>query len=582
MISIIKSFNKLLTKKQKNKIAILFVMMLIGVVLEILGVSLMLPLVTAFMQPDFLETNLVAGKIAEVFSITDTKTFLLACIVVLIIMFVAKDSFLILEYYTQARFVSNNRFLTQSRLLDCIINRPYEYFLTASTGEIIQIVQEDTRSVFGLLSTLLLLFTESIISVAIIITIFIIDPMITLFVAGVVMITVIVVIRFIRPVMRKEGQIQIKHNAMLNKWLLQSVVGIKEIKINCKEEFFKKNFEENGKKVVGAERKYSVFTHTPRVLIEMVTVCSVLAVVGIMVAYGRPVESIITSMGAFVMAAVKLMPSANRIVNSYNTLLYAKPALEKMIENMSLIEDSNASLFSEESLKDTDGTKGISLKKDVTFRNITYAYPNSDTNVLTEANMTIPIGKSVGIVGMSGAGKTTAVDIMLGLLSPQGGQVLADGVDVMSDYACWLSCIGYVPQSIFMMDDTIRANVAFGIQKKDIDDDKVWEVLSEAKLDDYVRGLPEGLDTTIGERGIRLSGGQRQRIGIARALYSDPEILVFDEATSSLDNETEQAIMESINSLHGKKTLVIIAHRLQTIEKCDIVYRVRDGKIELV
>ena len=210
---------------------------------------------------------------------------------------------------------------------------------------------------------------------------------------------------------------------------------------------------------------------------------------------------------------------------------------------------------------------------------IVYKYPNSDALIFDHAHMEIPAGTSVGIVGTSGSGKTTIVDIMLGLLELQSGHILADGVEVREHYESWLNNIGYIPQTIFMVDSTIRKNVAFGYADEDIDDEKVWAALKKARLDEFVRGLPEGLDTGIGERGIRISGGQRQRIGIARALYEDPEVLVLDEATSALDNDTEAAIMESINSLHGHKTLVIIAHRLQTIEKCDMVYRVEKGEI---
>jgi ABC-type multidrug transport system fused ATPase/permease subunit len=218
------------------------------------------------------------------------------------------------------------------------------------------------------------------------------------------------------------------------------------------------------------------------------------------------------------------------------------------------------------------------VKNVIELKDIKYRYPNAESYVLNGADMTIPVGKSVGIVGSSGAGKTTIVDVMLGLLNIEGGSVLADGVNVRDNYQGWLKNIGYIPQTIFMIDSTIRKNVAFGIKDEDIDDAKVWQALKEASLDEYVRSLPEGLDTQIGERGIRLSGGQRQRIGIARALFEDPEVLVLDEATSALDGETEKAIMDSINSLHGRKTLIIIAHRLQTIEKCDMVYRIEDGK----
>ncbi len=242
------------------------------------------------------------------------------------------------------------------------------------------------------------------------------------------------------------------------------------------------------------------------------------------------------------------------------------------------IRDANID-YDEETYRKKVDVEKLTIKKEIALQDITYKYPNTDVLIFDHADMTIPIGNAVGIVGTSGAGKTTIVDILLGLLQLENGRILADGVEVREHYDSWLKNIGYIPQTIFMIDSTIRKNVAFGYPDEEIDDDKVWEALREAQLDEFVRGLPEGLDTGIGERGIRLSGGQRQRIGIARALFEDPEVLVLDEATSALDNETEAAIMDSINRLHGRKTLVIIAHRLQTIEKCDMVYRVVNGKI---
>ena len=243
------------------------------------------------------------------------------------------------------------------------------------------------------------------------------------------------------------------------------------------------------------------------------------------------------------------------------------------------IHDKNV-VYDEAAYRRSKPVDKLPLQDKIVLDDIVYKYPNSDVLIFDHAHMEIPAGKSVGIVGTSGAGKTTIVDIMLGLLSIQEGHILADGVEIRDHYESWLKNIGYIPQTIFMIDSTIRKNVAFGYADEDIDDAKVWEALKKARLDEFVRSLPEGLDTGIGERGIRISGGQRQRIGIARALFEDPEVLVLDEATSALDNDTEAAIMESINSLHGHKTLIIIAHRLQTIEKCDIVYRVEHGEIE--
>ena len=255
---------------------------------------------------------------------------------------------------------------------------------------------------------------------------------------------------------------------------------------------------------------------------------------------------------------------------------YFKPCLDYVYENMNINEISKRN---NQTLRPVDESKTMQLKDKIVLKDIVYAYPNTDTLIFDHANMVVPCGKSVGIMGASGAGKSTIVDILLGLLKAHKGSITCDGVDVFDNYPAWLSQIGYIPQSIYLVDEPIRNNIAFGIADDEIDDHRIWEVLEEAQLKDFIQTLPEGLDTAIGDRGVRLSGGQRQRLGIARALYHNPEILVFDEATSALDNETETAVMEAINSFHGKKTMVIIAHRLNTIEKCDMIYKVEGGKI---
>lgn len=273
-------------------------------------------------------------------------------------------------------------------------------------------------------------------------------------------------------------------------------------------------------------------------------------------------------------AAFVLLPCVNRINNQINSIAYFEPFFMGVSDNLQdEINGENVDLSFA-----TDEEEKLPVKKCIEMKDITYAYPGTEKLIFDHADLTIPVGASVGVVGTSGAGKSTVVDILLGLLNVKTGTIYADGVDVKDNYRKWLKNIGYIPQMIFMLDDTIRKNVAFGVPEDKIDENRLWKVLKEAQLDEFIRTLPEGLNTGIGERGIRLSGGQRQRIGIARALYNNPEVLILDEATSALDNDTEAAIMESINRLHGKKTLIIIAHRLQTIEKCDIVYRVENGK----
>ena len=593
MLQIVKKFLKILNKRQKLRVIIIGILMVIGAFLETLGVGLILPLVTAITTPNFIETNKYAKMVCELFDLHTTRTFMVVVIAALIFVYIFKNMYLFLEYYVQARFICNNRFAVQCRLLETYLHRPYEYFLNAESGEIVRVITNDTQSTFFLLSTVLSFFTEGVVSVALIITIIATDPFMALLLASVLGGMMLLIGKLIKPLLKRAGINFQQNSAKTNKWLLQSINGIKEIKVAEKEDYFLEQFSKYGKRAIDSEKKNTVLGNAPRLTIEAFGISAMLAVIAILMWRGREINTMLPQLSAFAMAAVRLMPSVNRMASSLNSMSYQEPALDKMLEHLSvaqrweneqgeLSEDRAVTVCdTNECVVDARNTVAVdlTLDKQVALSNITYAYPNAESFVLEHANMVIPVGKSVGIVGASGAGKTTAIDILLGLLPPQEGRVLVDGVDIREDYDGWLSHLGYIPQMIFMLDDTIRANVAFGVPAKEVDDSQVWKALEEAQLKAFVQSLPDGLDTTIGERGVRLSGGQRQRIGIARALYTDPELLIFDEATSALDNETEAAIMESINALHGRKTMVIIAHRLTTIEECDIVYRVENRKI---
>ena len=579
MFSVLKKFGKLLNGKQKSRITILAIITVIGAFLEVIGVSLMLPLITAIMQPDIIKTNKYIAYVCKILDLHSHRTFVIACIIAVIFVFIFKDLFLIIQYYIQARFVYNNQFATQQRMLNGFLNRPYEYFLNAESGEILRVIQSDVPTTYNLLTTFLSMFSEIVVSLAVSVTIFIIDPMMTVFVIIMLAAVVIAISKLVKPVLKKKGEEKHIQGSLTYKWLIQSITGIKEVKVGGNEDFFETNFNISGRKYISAEKWNTVFSNIPRLMIEMVSVCSTLAFIAFMIYKGKDIETLVPTLGAFAMAAMKLMPSANRIVVAINQMVFQEPSLDKLLMDIKLFEDDEIKYGKYRKQNKGKIENKLSFKEKIELSGITYSYQNSDKLILDNTDMVIPIGKSVGIVGTSGAGKTTAVDILLGVLLAQNGEILADGINVMENYSEWLSHIGYIPQSIFMLDDDIKSNVAFGIEKECQDEERVWKALKEAQLEEFVKELKDGIYTQIGERGMRLSGGQKQRLGIARALYSDPEILVFDEATSALDTETESAIMSAINSLHGKKTMIIIAHRLQTIKDCDLVYRVGNGKI---
>ncbi len=581
MGKIIKKLMVLLDKRQKRIMLLLVILMLIGAVLETAGVSLVIPVLNVVMDEHAVENKEYLRVVCDIFHIgyEDTKSLMIVTMLALIGVFVIKNVFLFFQQKAQLKFVYTNQFATSRRMMINFMQRPYEYYLNADTSVIQRSITSDVNNMYGLILALLQLFSEVIIFVCLAAVSLVADVWMTVTVT-VLLVVVLGVIKYIlKPIMKKAGEENQDFYSGLYKWIDQSVMGIKEIKVANKENYFINEYAKCGAGYVNAVQRYNLYNATPRLLIETVAIASMILYMMFRLLGGTAVAQIVPQVGALAVAAMRLIPCANRINNHLTSISYFEPFFMGVSDNLQdEIRDENVN-YDLAAYQKKSHVEKLEIKDKIELKDIVFQYPNTDVRIFDHADMEIPIGKSVGIVGTSGAGKTTVVDILLGLLRLQGGEILADGVEVRKHYHSWLKNIGYIPQSIFMVDSTIRKNVAFGYGDDEIDDDKVWRALKEAQLDEFVRGLPEGLDTGIGERGIRISGGQRQRIGIARALFEDPEVLVLDEATSALDNDTEAAIMDSINRLHGKKTLIIIAHRLQTIEKCDMVYRVEHGKV---
>ena len=582
MKKILKKLDVILDSKQKNRMKLLVIMMVIGALLETVSISLVLPIATVLTNPQSVNEDGIVGTMYRVFGCNSVQDFALLMLIGLLLAFIAKNAFLFIQTKMQLDFVYNNQFETSRKMMINFMKRPYEYYLNAETAVIQRNITSDVNNMYAMVLSILQLMSEFVVCAFLGTYLVMQDPIMCVTIGGLLIAVLLIIKVVLKPIMIRAGKENQDYYSGLFKWINQAVTGIKEIKIANKESYFISEYAKCGNGYVQAVKRYSLYNTAPKLLIETICIAGFVVYMFVAFAMGRDTESIVVSISAFAVAAIKLLPSANRINNQLTNIAYFEPFffgasdnLQADISDKTIVYDAGAYTGEETIVK-------LPVHDKILLRGISYKYPNTDKYIFNNMDMEIPIGQAIGIVGTSGSGKTTVVDILLGLLDMENGVITADGADVNTkeNYPRWLGNVGYIPQTIFMLDSDIRHNVAFGVPDALIDDEKVWNALKEAQLDTFVRGLPRGLDTEIGERGIRLSGGQRQRIGIARALFNDPEVLILDEATSALDNDTEAAIMESINSLHGKKTLVIIAHRLQTIEKCDMVYRVEDGKAE--
>lgn len=581
MKEIISKFQKVLNKKQKQRVVLLIIMIIIGAFLETLGVSMILPLAQLIVSEDALHSTWYMRLICDVLHIQTTRQLLLVVLGALITIFVGKNLYMLLLYYVQHTFIANCQYRISRDLLQIYLHKPYEYYLNVNSGDILRTVYSDTTGVFSLLLQCMQLLTELVVAMFLGVTVLLTDFKMSLVIGLLLVVTMLLVNRFLKPRAGSIGQESRVQQGLMYKTIIQSINSIKDVKVYDKEQSFLNSYMKYGKRYYQLVRDNNLIGSVPKLLIETVCICGVLLYMLGAVLSGGSVTDIAPQLMAFAVAAMRLMPCASRMSTYLANIAYYKPTLDFVYDNVEMPDEDGYRKSVEQNVRNTDIAHKLPLAGSIQCEGITYRYPNSETYIFKNADMAIPLGKSVGIMGASGAGKSTIVDVILGLLKPEAGKITCGGTDVFSDYGGWLHDIGYIPQFIGLVDDTISANVAFGIDVEEIDEKRVWEVLEEAQLKEFVEGLPEGLDTKIGERGVRISGGQRQRIGIARALYHNPDILVLDEATSALDNDTEAAIMEAIHHFHGKKTMLIIAHRLKTIENCDLVYRVENGKILL-
>lgn len=572
----IKKISYIFDRRQKRNTVILLFITLIGSFIELLGVSAIMPIVTVVTDNTVIEKDTKYALIARMFNIHDARTYVFVMAMVLIVVYILKNVFICMQYNLQYRFVYNNQRRLSKKMLDYYIRQDYLYHTATNVSILQRNIASDVNFCFDVILNILSFTNEATVCVVLVVYLMIVDTTSTLCMAGIMILFLIAFVLFFRRYSVKLGIKTRLASAAQGKWLLQSFAGIKEIKVMNKEDYFVRNYDIESCKYSELRRKQSFATIVPKPVMESVCICGLLTIMSVRIYMGEDMAAFVPILSVFAIAAFRMLPSINRLSGCYSAIMYGKSALDSVYDD---VREMNACEVVRAEENNDDYV--FEIKTGIEVNNLTFKYPTGDANVLENASFEIPKLKSTALVGPSGAGKSTMADLLLGVLTPNSGSIEVDGVNIKDHMKAWHNKIGYIPQVIYLMDDTIRANVAFGIPREEIDDEKVWKALKEAQLDDFVREQPDGLDSEVGDRGVRISGGQRQRIGIARALYTDPEVLVLDEATSALDNETETAVMEAIDALHGSRTMIIIAHRLTTIRNCDNIYEVKEGKVTL-
>ena len=564
-----------LPKGDTIKLVILLLLMLVAAILEVVGIGMIPAFVAIVADPDRILEITWLQPVLRTLEISDARDLLLWGSGALVGVFIIKSAYVIAFNYFEAHFISRRRYMISHRLMRAYMQAPYIFHVQRNTADLLRnIAYEIDYFINNVVSNLLKMARESVMALAILTFLFVMEPLITLLIIVLSVLGSGTFILLNKRKMKEYGEEEQLRRSRMIKALNQGMGGIKDARVLNREDEFIDKFRIEAFKSMRLKAYIRFIQQIPRPVVETTAVLGMLLVAVLLLWQDRSIAAIIPILALFAMATVRLMPSIQQIVSMYTNLRYNLVSIEPIYEDLKELEGYNAR-FNE----DRKSKSKLEFEKEIRINNLSYHYPDSEEQAIDGISLTIAKGDAVAFVGSSGAGKTTIVDIILGLLDPEEGEIYVDDKNIADNISAWQRNVGYIPQVIYLADETLRSNVAFGLPEAEIDDSKVMNAIKLAQLETMLERLPLGLDTIVGEDGTRLSGGQRQRIGIARALYHDPKVLIMDEATSALDNITEKQIIEAIESLKGDHTLIMIAHRLTTVKNCDKLYFMEDGAI---
>ncbi len=573
ILRMINKVNYIFNRKQKTELVFLLIFVIIGSLLETLGVSAILPLVEIVTTPEVVESNKLYGMVMDLFGLRETVQLLLYGAWMLVFLYIFKNVFIILEYDFQNKYICKNQWKLSTEMMSMYLRQEYLFHTEHNVAEIQRNICTDVDSFFSAVKALISLFSESLTCFCLIVFLMSQDIITTLCVLVMMGIYMLYIATGYRKRLVRLGEKNRKYGSERIKWIIQSFEGIKEIKSTGNEKFFGDAYADCFRKNVEIVRKQTLMELIPRPVVETVLILGLLGALIIRIYGGQDLKSFVPTLSVFALAAIRMLPSFNRISGYISSISFNSPSVDAIYEDVHTYDLKQSQEISKAKV---GGLGEISC---IDVQGVSFSYPSrADRKVLDHVNMTIKAYSLVAFVGASGAGKTTLADLIMGIMQPTEGKILLDGKDLKDYVDAWHHTVGYIPQTIYLLDDSLRQNIVFGCDRE-YDEKWMDYVLEQAQLLTFIKDLPDGLDTQVGEMGVKLSGGQRQRVGIARALYRNPQVLVLDEATAALDNETEKAIMEAINRLSGKTTLIVIAHRLTTVRNADVVYEIQQGKV---
>ncbi|MDT0632204.1 ABC transporter ATP-binding protein [Rubrivirga sp. S365] len=568
---IFRQLNYLLSAREKRNGGLLFLLMLGGAFSEVVGVGAIPAFLAVIVIPEKILEYGPARAVYDTLGIGSSREMILWAAVGLIIVFVVKNLYLTFLAYAKARYSSNRQVGVSNRLFRAYLSSPYTFHLQRNTAELLRNTNSEASAISSVVLTLFIFGMEGMVLGLIFTGLLVaLGPVLTLVTFATFGVLTYLFWRGTRTKVKEFAKEEQRHRKQSVMAVNQGLGGFKDARVLGREDYFLQSYRESTVFKAKAAQYKAFIQATPRLFLETIAISALLGVTAFYVIQGQDIELVVPTLTLLAVAVIRLMPSFTKIAGAVNSLQWQKRAMNAVYGD--LIELDAVKPIGR-------GGAPVPFERELRLERVSYQYPNQEGTALDDVTLTVPKNSSVGFVGPSGAGKTTVVDVVLGLLDPTAGRVTVDGADMREHMAGWQRKIGYIPQQIFLTDDTVRRNVAFGRDDAEIDDAQVWRALEAAQLRETVEALPEGLDTHVGERGVRLSGGQRQRIGIARALYHEPEVLVMDEATSALDNQTERQFVEALEGLQGEHTMIVIAHRLSTVRGCDTLFMLDQGRL---